>query len=336
MKGQKVNYTVVNVNKTKTIIKTPTKDDNGAVKKYLQEQKIQHHSFTSKEDRKCIILLKKIHFTHQPEDIINQLNSLGFKATNASPFRSRRDKSANFNAFVLEFERGTDLIAVSRIRNLLGEAVKWEKLQPNIITQCRNCQAFGHVSVNCQMKHRCVKCSEQHERGQCKRTDPNIGKPYCVLCKSEGHPANYEGCPYRKKIVAAKKEKEAERVAAKNTAATRSHLVPGKKFSDFLQPPVKPANLNKSTPKPQPQPKPQAKPSPVAHPEQPKITKSLSSGVKTTTSSFLNDSQKFFGCDFVTLLSKISDFLPLYEACPNEAGKKHMFLDFCFKICLGQ
>ncbi|XP_076660758.1 uncharacterized protein LOC143364146 [Halictus rubicundus] len=52
---------------------------------------------------------------------------------------------------------------------------------------------------------RCVKCDQQHNPGECKRslaspTEKAETPPYCTNCKSHGHPASYRGCPKLKEM----------------------------------------------------------------------------------------------------------------------------------------
>ncbi|XP_028038458.1 cyclin-dependent kinase inhibitor 1C-like [Bombyx mandarina] len=61
--------------------------------------------------------------------------------------------------------------------------------------QCHRCQLYGHSTRNCNAA-RCVKCLGDHATIDCSRvkeiaTEP----PSCVLCRKQGHTANYGGRP---------------------------------------------------------------------------------------------------------------------------------------------
>ena len=34
-------------------------------------------------------------------------------------------------------------------------------------TQCKNCMNFGHGTLNCHLKARCVRCGEEHLSKKC-------------------------------------------------------------------------------------------------------------------------------------------------------------------------
>jgi hypothetical protein len=55
----------------------------------------------------------------------------------------------------------------------------------------------GHAASNCNRPYRCVKCTEEHLPGQCKRTTRE-GHAACVNCNGQ-HPANSIECPQYKK-----------------------------------------------------------------------------------------------------------------------------------------
>ncbi|VVC35140.1 Zinc finger, CCHC-type,Reverse transcriptase domain [Cinara cedri] len=66
-----------------------------------------------------------------------------------------------------------------------------EPRKPKIISQCQNCQAYGHTKAYCGYSPRCVRCGDDHSSSACpnSRQDPMR----CALCTGN-HPANYRGC----------------------------------------------------------------------------------------------------------------------------------------------
>ncbi|XP_017877135.1 uncharacterized protein LOC108623261 [Ceratina calcarata] len=91
------------------------------------------------------------------------------------------------------------LVKISSSPKYVGHlAVTWEKLIRKGDVQCKRCQRYGHVASNCNMGYRCVKCKELHKPGECQISlgiDNNSNKiPFCVNCKTEGHPASYRRC----------------------------------------------------------------------------------------------------------------------------------------------
>jgi len=60
------------------------------------------------------------------------------------------------------------------------------------ISQCINCQKYGHIKSFCFRKVRCVKGAEDHPTINCPCREKSKGVKY-VLCE-DNHPANYKDC----------------------------------------------------------------------------------------------------------------------------------------------
>ena len=71
-----------------------------------------------------------------------------------------------------------------------------EFCQPISVTQCFNCQSFGHSAKNCRSKQKCLICGESHSHKGCPNKEAR--KPQCANCKGP-HVASYKGCPEYKK-----------------------------------------------------------------------------------------------------------------------------------------
>ena len=61
------------------------------------------------------------------------------------------------------------------------------------VTQCYNCQGYGHGAFQCTARPKCVVCAGRHPSREC--TYKNAGnRPKCCNCGGS-HTANYGGCP---------------------------------------------------------------------------------------------------------------------------------------------
>jgi hypothetical protein len=85
------------------------------------------------------------------------------------------------------------------------------------LTQCGNCQRFGHPTIRCRANPACAVCAAQHSSKDhlCLRTDCNGGLTCthfdikCILCNGQ-HKATDPKCPEKVKIeIAEKARKEA-------------------------------------------------------------------------------------------------------------------------------
>jgi hypothetical protein len=78
----------------------------------------------------------------------------------------------------------------------------FEYKSQNALTQCYNCQKFGHIWANCKQPPRCLWCGGGHLHKDCPEEGNTASTPTCCNCQlAEGktaHPANYQGCRHAK------------------------------------------------------------------------------------------------------------------------------------------
>ena len=116
------------------------------------------------------------------------------------------------------------------------------------ITQCKNCQRFGHSAINCNLAYRCVKCNSDHEPKQCLLKKKDDTTAYCTNCKELGHPASFRGCPIYKQIL--KRMQEAKKLKLQKTQEsqqrkfTSNYVKEGVNYSDHFR-----SNTNDNTSK---------------------------------------------------------------------------------------
>jgi len=92
---------------------------------------------------------------------------------------------------------------IFQLSSLLHTKVKIGKpYRPKSISQCNNCQEYGHTKTYCCYPSRCVQCGAYHQSTTClnSRNDP----PKCALCSGD-HPASYKGCTVYRELQRGKK-----------------------------------------------------------------------------------------------------------------------------------
>jgi len=105
--------------------------------------------------------------------------------------------------FFVDFEPTDHSNEIFKLESLLHTIIKIEESHnPNIISQCQNCQAYGHTKVYCGYIPRCVRCGDDHSSSACpnSRQDPM----QCALC-TINHLTNYRGCTVYKNLQQHKK-----------------------------------------------------------------------------------------------------------------------------------
>jgi hypothetical protein len=76
------------------------------------------------------------------------------------------------------------------------------------LTQCHNCQQFGHVWANCRQPPRCMWCGGGHWHKECPKENASSTPVHCNCQLVEGeksHSANYRGCRHAKEELQKKK-----------------------------------------------------------------------------------------------------------------------------------
>ena len=125
---------------------------------------------------------------------LNQINY-----AKAERLKSKKDSRA-LPIFRLEINDPTEaeaLISQNLVCNVTGIVYKVEEFrQPISVSQCFNCQNFGHTAKNCRSKIRCLIYGEGHSHKGCPNREAK--KPKCANCKGP-HVASYKGCPEYKK-----------------------------------------------------------------------------------------------------------------------------------------
>ena len=113
----------------------------------------------------------------------------------AECLKSRKD-SRVLPIFKVEINDPTEaeaLISQNLACNVTDIVYKVEEFrQPVSVTQCFNCQSFGHSAKNCMSKQKCLICGESHSHKGCLNKEAR--KPKCANCKGP-HVASYKGCP---------------------------------------------------------------------------------------------------------------------------------------------
>jgi hypothetical protein len=116
--------------------------------------------------------------------------------------RSSEDERMQVNHPPLLFitlTRNTKSQEIFRLNNLCHIAIKVEAYRAqNCLTQCYNCQRFGHIWANCKQPPRCMWCGGGHLHKDCPEKESNENTvPNCCNCSlKEGerpHPSNYRG-----------------------------------------------------------------------------------------------------------------------------------------------
>jgi hypothetical protein len=227
------------INKLQVI--TQNHEDKKKLLEFLKPEETQEriyffHTFTEKEDKNQIYVLKN-HYYINCKELLDKLEAAGLPVKDVTFL----NKSLSNPSFLIHFDKDSiNLQTLSRKHNIIDcLLVKWEKFdfKKKRISQCRNCQQFGHAARNCGKKYRCVKCVDTHLPGQCKKTTRDTD-PKCVNC-NQNHAANSKVCPayteYVRKISSLKKNTPHPRKFNSTPAPWSTNLMNSSNFPNISQ-----------------------------------------------------------------------------------------------------
>ena len=125
------------------------------------------------------------------------LNKINF--AKAERIKSKKDGRV-LPMFRLEINDPTEaeaLLSKNLVCQVTGIVYKVEEFRtPISVTQCYNCQSFGHSAKTCRSNQKCLICGENHSHKGCPNKESRKAK--CANCKGP-HVASYKGCPEYKK-----------------------------------------------------------------------------------------------------------------------------------------
>lgn len=186
-------YSIIN---TKSALKLNlcSVDDYRATTNYLDESKIDYHTFQLPENKQLSIIIRNLPVNITVQCIFNELTEQKFEVTSVTRLQNKFKNPLPIVAVLLS----KPSIGIYSLTRLLHCVVVVEPRRPSKdIPQCTNCQRFAHTRKFCHLPPRCVKCAGDHHYSLCQK--PNDMPPKCVNCNSN-HPASYRGCTYYKDI----------------------------------------------------------------------------------------------------------------------------------------
>lgn len=271
---------------------------HSSLKEFLAKQKIPFYTFTTMDKKPLRLVLKGVHHTYAPADIIDDLLAQQVKVMSVQPMYGKGKVSMDM--FIVNFEHGTKITELTKtIKYVCHQSISWHQfVKKDVGTQCRKCQRFGHAASNCGLEYRCVKCTERHAPGDCPLENDQPAK--CVNC-NDAHPASYKKCPvYTKYAENLKKpQKKTGKIMNKTNNANDANT--------SSKSPMVNSNVSYS---------------------QALKANTDTSGKESNINFMSNEINNLFDCTLIELLQKIQSFVPQYKKVNDVTMKKIMIIDF--------
>lgn len=203
---------------------------------FAKERGYAFNTYTPTDCKMINIIIKGLDHVDDPAIIENELESNGIVPYKIEKFTTgyMRKNKVKSNLWHLILQPNTDTKTLFAIRIIDQAIVKFEFLRKPMIIQCKRCQRFNHSASNCNLPYRCVKCTNQHEPGQCRYgNETNKVKPKCVNCQGNHTANDGKNCPIFQKVIANKSKKK------NNTKVTKES---NKSYAELLK--TKPNNAD--------------------------------------------------------------------------------------------
>jgi hypothetical protein len=147
--------------------------------------------------------------------------------------------SKNLPLFLITLPRTAKSQEIFRLTALCHIAVRVETYRAqNGLTQCHNCQQFGHVWAICKQPPRCLWRRGGHLHKECPEKENAASIPACCNChlaeREKPHPANYRGCRHAKEELQKKKSQRTQKTTTGRVFSSNITM-PGVSFEAALR-----------------------------------------------------------------------------------------------------
>lgn len=203
---------------------------------YLKAEEAEFHTYQLKEDKPLRVVIRNLHPSTPLDLIKDELQIRLFEVRQVTNVLHRVNK-IRLPLFFVDLEPTHRSKEIFQLTSFLHTKIKIEEPhKPKTISQCYNCQQYGHTKAYCGYQPRCVRCGDVHPSPDC----PNSRDvpPKCALC-SGNHPANYRGCTIHKDLQRRKRLNSTSNFLHVNTFAKPLNVQgshPFKNNSDKQQP----------------------------------------------------------------------------------------------------
>ncbi|KAL4121294.1 hypothetical protein QTP88_013837 [Uroleucon formosanum] len=178
-------------------IQTATPEAYRLLVHYLKNNNAQYHTYQLTQDKPIRVVIRNIHPSTDINEIKKELTELSFVVIQVTNVLHKTTKLP-LPLFFVDLEKSEKSLEIFKLPSLLYTKIKVEEpYKLKTISQCQNCQDYGHTRSYCGYPPRCVRCGNSHLTSN--YTKPRDSPAKCALCLGN-HPANYRGCNVFKEL----------------------------------------------------------------------------------------------------------------------------------------
>jgi hypothetical protein len=167
--------------------------DFHSVRSHFDGQHLAYYTFIPKSEKPIQAVIRQLPINTPAEDISDGLVSLGFDVVSVKQMISTRRSSpedpniSNLPLFLVTLPRTAKSQEIFRLPNFCHIAIRVEAYRAqSSLTQCHNCQQFGHVWENCKQLPRCLWSGGGHLHKECPEKGNTASTPACCNCRLAG------------------------------------------------------------------------------------------------------------------------------------------------------
>jgi len=170
-------------------IQTSIPESYRTLVRYLKEKKSEYYTYQLREDKPLRIVIRNLHPSTPTETIKEELKRRFYKVRQVINVLHNINKNP-LPLFFVDLEPTSNSSKNVLLSSLLHIKIE-EPYKPKSLSQCHNCQQYGHTKAYCGYQSRCVHCGLNHLSSVCPNSR-NI--PTKCALYSQNYPANYKGC----------------------------------------------------------------------------------------------------------------------------------------------
>jgi hypothetical protein len=160
------------------------------VKSHLETSNLSYFTFYPKSEMPIKAVIRHLSVNTPAEDICDGLVSLGFDVVSVKQMTTTRRSSTeepkvtNLPRFLVTLPQTAKSQEIFHLPRLCHIAIKMETYRhQSALTQCHNCQLFGHVWANCKQPPRCLLCGVGDLHKECPERENAASTAACCNCK---------------------------------------------------------------------------------------------------------------------------------------------------------
>lgn len=166
--------------------------DFRTIQDYLTKHNIPFQTLDPRNERPKKFIFRGIPTGTPKEELESFLIDRNFHPIKIAYLTNRKTKKP-MPLFMVSVRPAPNIKDIYNINYFNYLKISVEEYKDTDVKQCYNCQSYGHSSLKCFLKSKCVRCAGQHTARDCP-LPKEIKEATCANCGGP-HPANYRGCP---------------------------------------------------------------------------------------------------------------------------------------------